>query len=501
MPKSLQELLRDIEYRLLKGALQIPISGLAYDSRKVQPGELFVALPGTQTDGHLFLEEALRRGASAVSIQAGRENLLPAQAHTAVSVPEAYLALAAISVNFYDHPALALKLSGVTGTKGKSTTAYLINSIHKAAGFKRGLVGTIAYELMEESRPAPHTTPEAPDLQALLAEMRDRNITHVAMEVSSHALAQHRADGCHFSAAVFTNLSRDHLDFHLTEENYLAAKLRLFSDPGFLPPGGKRGDIINADDAAAEKVSAAAVGKVITFGIDAKAQIRAEELRLTPSETAFTLQTPWGKARLRLNLLGRFNIYNALAAAGAALAEGISLEVVCSALQAVEPPAGRFQHIPSETCTVIVDYAHSPDSLEKVLLTAKDFCRGRLIVVFGCGGDRDTGKRPIMGRIGSELADLCVITSDNPRTEDPDKIIAQILDGITPQNRTKCAVEPDRMKAIHLAIDKAQKDDLVLLAGKGHETYQILGARRIHFDDREIAQEALKEKGADHSRK
>lgn len=496
MSKALWGLLQHLEYRHLKGDLQTPISSLAYDSRRVLPGALFAALPGLRTDGHLYIEKALSAGAAAVLLQEGKEALLPSQAEVAFSVKTPRLALSAISAEFYDHPSLHLHLTGVTGTNGKSTTLHLINSIHQAAGFPSGAIGTLAYRLKEESRPAPHTTPEAPDLQALLAEMREQKITHVAMEVSSHALAQHRADGCYFRVAVFTNLSRDHLDYHADEEEYLSAKLRLFADPVFFPPEGKRTNVINADDPAAERIAACARGDLLTYGLDSPARVRAADLGFSPTTTEFSLHTPWGKARLAIPLLGRFNLYNALAAASVALAEGVPLELVVSVLEKATAPTGRFQRLPSDDCTVIIDYAHTPDGLEKVLKTAKGFCRGRLFVVFGCGGDRDPGKRPIMGEIAGRLAEVCVITSDNPRREDPQKIIEQILAGVPPENKAKCLVEPDRAKAIRLALGQAQKEDLVLLAGKGHETYQIFADRTVPFDDCEVAREALVEKAS-----
>ncbi len=498
MKKPLCELLitarGPLEYQRLKGDLQSPIAGLAYDSRQVQPGFLFAALPGLKTDGHRFLQEALRRGAVAVMIERGKEALLPAETPVAFSVPNPRFALAVMAANLYEHPSLHLHLVGITGTNGKSTTAHLINGIHRAAGFRSGLIGTLAYQLGEESRPAPHTTPEAPDLQALLAEMRDRAITHATMEVSSHALAQHRADGCQFQISVFTNLSRDHLDYHADEEEYLSAKLRLFADPAFLPAEGERADVINADDSAAQRFVASALGKIITYGLSPEAQVRAADLRLSAAGTQFTLLSPWGEKPVKLRLLGRFNVYNALAAIGATVAGGISLETALSTLEEAQAPTGRFQQVPSADCTVIVDYAHTPDGLEKALSTARDFCRGRLFVVFGCGGDRDTGKRPLMGEVCSRLAEMCVITSDNPRSEDPQAIIQQILLGVDAEHQAKCLVEPDRAKAISLAIAQAQKEDLVLLAGKGHETYQIFADRTLHFDDREVAEAALREK-------
>ena len=493
MSKPLWELLQQLSYQHLKGDLQRPISGLAYDSRQVRPGELFACLPGLKSDGHCHIEDALARGAAAIMLQQGKESLLPAETPVAFSVPAPRPALAAIADRFHDQPSRRLNLTGVTGTNGKSTTVHLINLIQRAAGFSTGLIGTLGYQINDEFRTAQHTTPEAPDLQALLAEMHTQKVTHVAIEVSSHALAQHRADYCRLRSAIFTNLSRDHLDYHADEADYLRAKLRLFNDPAFRPPEGKRTNIINVDDAAGRKVAELAQGELISYGLDHPATVRATDLSLSPAGTEFALDSPWGKARLKMPLLGRFNVYNALAALAATLAQGISLELAVEVLRTADAPTGRFQRVDSDRRTVIVDYAHTPDGLEKVLATARSFCRGRLFVVFGCGGDRDRGKRPLMGEVASRLADVCVITSDNPRSEDPEAIIAEILTGIPPEQQSKCLVEPDRAAAIHLAIARAEDNDLVLLAGKGHENYQIFADRTIHFDDREVAQEALRE--------
>ncbi|NIM07030.1 MAG: UDP-N-acetylmuramoyl-L-alanyl-D-glutamate--2,6-diaminopimelate ligase [Armatimonadetes bacterium] len=488
------ELLQGLEYRHLRGDLGTPVEGLAYDSRKVCPGALFACLSGLQTDGHLHIEEALSSGAAAIMVREGKESLLPAQTSAAFAVTDTRMALAKLAAGFYDHPTAHLNLVGVTGTNGKSTTVHLIDLLHRAAGFSSGTIGTLAYRLNDESRPAERTTPEAPDLQALLAEMHGEGITHVAMEVSSHALAQYRADGCLFRIAVFTNLSRDHLDYHVDEEDYFSAKLRLFADSGFLPAQGKRVNIVNADDEAGKRIASSALGDTITYGVDSAAEVRASDLNLSAEGSEFSLDTAWGQARISTPLLGRFNIYNVLAALSVALAQEIPLETAVSVLGKADAPTGRFQRLPSDKCTVVVDYAHTPDGLGKVLKTARDFCRGRLFVVFGCGGDRDQGKRPVMGEMASRLADVCLITSDNPRSEDPEAIISQILSGIPAQYKEKCLVEPDRAQAIRAAISRAGSDDLVLLAGKGHETYQIFADRTIHFDDREVAQEALEEK-------
>jgi UDP-N-acetylmuramoyl-L-alanyl-D-glutamate--2,6-diaminopimelate ligase len=491
--KPLEQLLAQITYQLLRGDPKTAISGLAYDSRRVTGGELFACLPGQKSDGHNYIEEVLKKGAAAIMVQQGRE-AAAAAAPVAFAVTEPRPALAALAAAFYDSPGAQLQLIGVTGTNGKSTIVHLINQLLRAAGFATGVIGTLAYQLQDEIRPAPHTTPEAPDLQGLLAEMRERGLSHVSMEVSSHALHQYRADGCRFPVTVFTNLSRDHMDYHGNEGEYLGAKMRLFTDPGFSPNTGKRVNVINIDDPAGRRIAAEALGDVFSYGLGVEAQIRAEAVTLTAEYSAFKLQTPWGTVEQKLPLLGKFNIYNALAAAAAGLALGLPLEQVSEVLAKATPPTGRFQQIESPLTRVIIDYAHTPDGLEKVLATAKDFCRGRLLVVFGCGGDRDPGKRPIMGEVASRLADIPIITSDNPRSEAPTKIIGQILAGVPAERRGKCLVEPDRAKAIKLAIAQAGPEDIVVLAGKGHETYQIFADKTIHFDDREVAEAALAEK-------
>lgn len=482
-----------ITHQLLRGDPEITISGLVYDSRRVTGGELFACLPGQRRDGHGYIGEVLKKGAAAIMVQQGREGAAAA-APTAFAVANPRAALAALAAAFYDFPGTQLRLTGVTGTNGKSTIVHLVNQLLRAAGFATGVIGTLAYQLQDELRPASHTTPEAPDLQALLAEMRERGLTHVSMEVSSHALHQFRADGCRFPVTVFTNLSRDHLDYHGEEGEYLAAKLRLFTDPGFLPESGQRVNVINIDDPAGRQIAAGARGEVLSYGLAGEAQVRAEGVRLTAEYSAFKLQTPWGEVAQKLPLLGKFNVYNALAAAAAGLAWSLPLAQVSAVLAEATPPTGRFQQIASPLTKVIIDYAHTPDGLEKVLATAKDFCRGRLLVVFGCGGDRDPGKRPIMGEIAGRLADICVITSDNPRSEDPMKIIEQIIAGVPAALRPRCRIEPDREGAIRLAIEQAGPEDIVVLAGKGHETYQIFADKTIHFDDREVAAAALAEK-------
>jgi UDP-N-acetylmuramoyl-L-alanyl-D-glutamate--2,6-diaminopimelate ligase len=495
--KTLSCLVANLAVAEVRGPLDIEIQGVAYDSRRVVAGGLFACLPGTRTDGHRYLRDALARGAAAVVIRPdGLAEVPPEASATVLVVDDARLALARIAAAYHDHPSQRLHLAGVTGTNGKTTTSYLIDAIWRAAGRTTGVIGTLAYRIGDQTFDAIHTTPEAPDLQQILADMVSGGVSHAAMEVSSHALAQRRADGCQFRVAVFTNLTRDHLDYHGDAESYLAAKQRLFADPELMPAAGDHVNVINADDPAETRLAAAARGRVITYGIDAQADLRAKHLVVDAAGTRLSVASPWGSGTLSLRLLGRFNAYNALAALAATLWEGIGLDLAASALEHVDPIAGRFQRVGSgRRCTVVVDYAHTPDGLEQALRAAREVARGRVIVVFGCGGDRDPGKRPMMGGIAARLADACVITSDNPRSEQPETIIDQIVAGVEATRRNLCAVEPDRRRAIEAAIAMAAPDDLVLIAGKGHETYQIFADRTIHFDDREVAAEALAGEG------
>ncbi len=476
------------------GDPQVRVAGIAYDSRKVAPGWAFVAVRGQRADGHDFIAEAVAAGATALVVDAGREAGISPPPHGAIAVvADSRAAMASIARAFYEDPSSRLILAGVTGTNGKSTTALMIDSIFRAAGHKSGVVGTLEYRIGDRRMRAPHTTPEAVDLQGLLAEMVEAGVTHAAMEVSSHALALHRADGCRFAAAVFTNLTPEHLDFHADMADYLAAKRRLFQDPQHLPADGERVNAVNIDDEAGRLIAEKAVGHTLTYGLSSEAHCRAEHIDLRSDGTDFLAVHPAGRVPIRMHLIGEFNVYNALGALAACIGLGMPADIACSAIEQMDPVRGRFERVPSEIRNVLVDYAHSPDGLRRALETARKLTEGRVIVVFGCGGDRDRTKRPVMGELASRLADTCVITSDNPRTERPEAIIGEILAGIPKQTRAGCQVEPDRAAAIRLAIEEAQPEDLVLIAGKGHEDYQIFADRTVHFDDREVAAEALQE--------
>ncbi len=476
------------------GNATVSVRGLAYDSRKVEPGWAFVAVRGEHVDGHSFIPTAVQKGAVALVVQAGSEGAIsPPPGGALAIVPDTRAAMSVIARAFFDDPSSRLTLVGVTGTNGKSTTVLMIEDIFRAAGHSTGAIGTIEYHIGDRKLDAPHTTPEAIDLQMLLAEMASEGVSHVAMEVSSHAVALHRVDGCQFTGAIFTNLTPEHLDFHLTMEDYFETKRRLFTDPQYLPADGERLNAVNIDDGLGEMIARDALGRTLTYGLHPDAHCRAEQIELRPRGTSFLAVHPTGRVPIKMKLVGEFNVYNALGALAACIGLGITPEVACSAIEQMEPVRGRFERVQSRSRNVLVDYAHSPDGLRRALETARHMTDGRVIVVFGCGGDRDRTKRPVMGELASRLADACIVTSDNPRSERPEAIIGEILAGIPRETRGRCSVEPDRASAIRLAIEQARPEDLVLIAGKGHENYQIIGDQRTHFDDREVAEGMLRE--------
>ncbi|MBC8120416.1 MAG: UDP-N-acetylmuramoyl-L-alanyl-D-glutamate--2,6-diaminopimelate ligase [Gemmatimonadaceae bacterium] len=459
------------------------IGGLATDSRQVRPGDLFVGLPGTRVDGGEFWSQALKGGAVGlvVSEQVAVDAPVPV-----IRVPDVVEICAKLAAAFYDFPARKLKLIGVTGTNGKTTTTHLIEYLLGRTA-PTGLIGTLYGRWPGQSRAAHHTTPFALEIQQLLARMVEASCENAVLEVSSHALSQRRVAGCRFEAAVFTNLTQDHLDFHPDMESYFAAKASLFS-PEYL--SGQA--IINLDDPWGARV-AAELKDVWTYGLDegSGADIYPVDVKLTPDGAQGTLVTPRGRAAFISPLVGRFNLANVLAAVGAVLALGMPLEQAALGLETFEGVPGRVERVSTaqDDLTVIVDYAHTPDGLRKLLEATRPFVTGRLICVFGCGGDRDRTKRPQMGQIAAELADLAVVTSDNPRTEDPRLILEDIQAGIPAQ--TRAVVEVDRRLAIRQAILEAEPGDCVVLAGKGHEDYQIIGTQKVHFDDREEARAVL----------
>ena len=473
----------------VKGRTDLSVGGIQYDSRRVVSGDLFICIEGFVHDGHRFIEEAVRRGAVACVVQKPvpvPENL------TVVQVGDTRRAMARLANCFYGDPSRSLKLVGVTGTNGKTTTSMLCRSVLQERG-SVGLIGTVENIVGERQYPVERTTPESVDLQRMLRQMVDYGSSYAVMEVSSHSLVLNRVDTCRFTTAVFTNVTRDHLDFHGDFEHYLHAKARLFRehlapDPG--DPG--RAAIINWDDPHGVDMARNCPAPVWRYGIESRdVHVRAEDIEIRGGGAIFTVCGEFGRVPLHLPLTGRFNIYNALAAFTVGLAEGIPPERIASRLESAGPVKGRFQLIPhQEDFAVIVDYAHTPDGLENILRTAREITRNRVLVVFGCGGDRDRGKRPIMGQLAGQWADYAIITSDNPRTEQPLAIMADIEQGIKMTAAPYEMIE-DRAQAIHRAIAIAQQGDVVLIAGKGHETYQILGSRTIHFDDSEVAAEAL----------
>ncbi len=478
---QLKELISGINPVDVKGNLNIEIVDIAYDSRKVKSGSLFVCVEGFKVDGHDYIAAAVENGASALLVQ--KEVEVP-DGITVVRTDNTRFALASSADILFGHPSKKFNLIGVTGTKGKTTTTFMIKSILEASAQKVGLIGTIVNSVGNDVLPAERTTPESYDLQALFNEMNEKSVNSVVMEVSSHALELHRVSCSDYDIGVFTNLSQDHLDFHETFENYLNAKIKLF--------GMCKKALVNIDSEYGERVKNAAKCQVYTFGIEKDADIRAVNIVKNPDSVEFDLISPWVTDRIRVNIPGKFSIYNALAAIGCSLLSGISIENIKAGLERVSVP-GRAEVVETgREFTIIIDYAHSPDSLENILTTVKGYAPGRLVCMFGCGGDRDRTKRPIMGGISGRLSDFTIITSDNPRTEEPESIVREIEAGIKNTGGAYKTIV-DRRAAIKYAIENAMPQDIIVLAGKGHETYQIFKDKTIHFDEREVVREILDE--------
>lgn len=495
MTKILKKLITLLPEAAVRGKSDILISNIAHDSKKATAGTLFVCLPGVKADGHDFIHQARSQGAVAALVQ--KDKNIEAEGLTIIEVPDTRTAMQRLVPAFFDYPGKKLRMIGVTGTNGKTTTTYLIRSILHKAGFKVGIVGTIQIMIEDKILPIKNTTPDVIDLQETLAKMVESGMDYVVMEVSSHALALGRVAGCEFDVGVFTNMTRDHLDFHGTFENYLEAKAKLFEMLG-QADAVKQGKaaVVNVDDPVAGAILQSAKCKQLTYGIEKPAQLKAENIDIRPSGAKFTIVTSAGEIPLELNITGNFNVYNTLAAVGAAVAEKIDYKMIKEALQAFKSVPGRFELVDAgQPFSVIVDYAHTPDGLENILKTARQFAKRRIIAVFGCGGDRDRTKRPIMGRLAAEYADIVIATSDNPRTEDPEIILQEVEVGIQKGLAAGKIYKKitDRRQAIHTAIELAEQDDIVIIAGKGHETYQILKDKTIDFDDREVAREAIRE--------
>jgi UDP-N-acetylmuramoyl-L-alanyl-D-glutamate--2,6-diaminopimelate ligase len=477
---GLERALRDAGLLLQRTGGAGALSGISTDSRSLAPGMAYIAVRGSQVDGHRFVGDASGRGAAALVVESPQGSALPE-----FIVSDGRLAALAVARAWFGDPASRLTLVGVTGTNGKTTTTALTRHLLNGGGHA-GSLGTLgAFDGSGAAVPSTAgslTTPGPVDLQATFAELVRRGVTHVAMETSSHSLDQGRLDGLSFAAGIFTNLTRDHLDYHGTMEAYLAAKLRL---SGYLAPGGY--EIVNLDDPAWRAMPP--YRPRLTFGVDPAADVCAAEVQLDHGGSSFLLRAREGQVAVRLPLLGAFNVSNALGAAAAALALRVPFDAVVEGLRAAPQVPGRMERITEAPCVVLRDYAHTPDALERALETLRPLTPGRLIVVFGCGGDRDRGKRPVMGRIAAESADLAVVTSDNPRTEDPDTIVDEVVAGIGGRPYLR---DVDRTTAIRLALAESAPGDTVLLAGKGHEDYQVIGTRKIPFDERAIVLEALR---------
>lgn len=491
---QLKELATYLIASQIRGGGELACDGIAIDSRKVQPGDLFICLPGHTVDGHDFARQAADKGAAALVVERWLDDCPLPQ----LKVKDSRLAMSVLGNVFFGFPSRRLKVIGVTGTNGKTTTTYLIERILEDQGRSTGLIGTIQRKFAGRTYPMSGTTPESLELQRYLHEMAEGGAAYCVMEVSSHALDQGRVKGTHFRTAVFTNLTQDHLDYHNTMEEYRGAKGLFFSRLGNnypLNPDERSYAVLNADDPASSYFAKQTAAETVMYGVENEADVRASDISVTAKGTSFHVDTFQGSADISLRMVGKFNVYNALAAIAAALLEGIPLERIKASLEAVKGVEGRVEAVDEgQSFAVIVDYAHTPDGLENVLRTVNEFAKGRVICVFGCGGDRDRTKRPIMGRIAAKYADHVIVTSDNPRTEDPDAILSDIEQGLIGDgvDRNRYELIVDRREAIQKAIEMASREDVVLIAGKGHETYQLIGTAVLDFDDRIVAKEAIR---------
>ena len=479
---NLSEVMKDIEFEPFYGDEEIDVKGIAYDSRQVKEGYAFVCISGFNTDGHKYVKSAIELGAKIIVAE---KNVDTANSVCVVKVKNTRATLAKMGSNFYGNPSKKMNMVGVTGTNGKTSTTYIIKSVLDTAMHKVGIIGTIENRIGDKVLHTERTTPESLDLQKLLNDMVVENVDSVVMEVSSHALDLNRVDCCEFDVGVFTNLTQDHLDYHVNMENYKMAKAKLFqiSDKS----------VINIDDEVGNYMLGVAKGKVLTVGIDKKAHIMAKDIKMSYEGIEFDLVYLNESQPIKLNMLGKFSVYNVLVAVGACIFMEIPMDSIIRGIEEIKGIRGRFETIKSPNgFGVVVDYAHTPDGLENVLKTAKEFGTGSIITIFGCGGDRDKTKRPIMGEIAGRLSNHCIITNDNPRSENPEIISKEIEVGI---KKTACPFEKvlDRREAIFKAVLMAKKGDIVIIAGKGHETYQIFSDKTIHFDDKEVVLQAFGE--------
>ncbi|MFH1675285.1 MAG: UDP-N-acetylmuramoyl-L-alanyl-D-glutamate--2,6-diaminopimelate ligase [Pseudomonadota bacterium] len=502
---KISDIVQGIEGATISGAADPEIKSIHYDSREVRPEGLFVAIRGLQTDGHKYIDDAIQKGAKAVVVENGWTGACDCPV---IRMPNSRVALSHIGATFYGNPSADLWIVGITGTNGKTTTSYLTEAILTAAGFNVGVIGTVNYRFNGKVYPNPMTTPEALDTQKLLREMVQNGVTHVVMEVSSHGLDLHRVDHCWFDVGVFTNLSQEHLDYHKSMEAYFECKKRLFVE--LLARGPKRNKavaVINWDDSRGKLIARELTLPCLYVGYSPGSMIWAENIKTTSECTSGIIRMPKGMLSFQSHLVGRYNVYNILAATGVSAALDIPLDSIKRGISQEHRVPGRLEPVENDLgITILVDYAHTPDALEHVLSALRELTTGKLVTIFGCGGDRDRKKRPLMGEVVGRLSDLAVVTSDNPRTESPDAIIESIMAGIKPV-RTKeyrisdlqngfdepgYIVIPDRKSAIREGIRAARSQDTVLIAGKGHETYQIIGKGSLPFDDRQVAKEAIK---------
>jgi len=484
--KKLSDIFNILQEAEMRGDGGVLISGITHDSRRVVPGDIYVCIAGFKTDGHDYADSAVESGAVALLVERYLELNIPQ-----IKVKDCRQAVGYLAAAVYDNPSTRLELIGVTGTNGKTTVTHLIEKIAQFGGKKTGIIGTLGARINNLSFPGVHTTPESTEIQKLLFEMAEAGVQTAVMEVSSHALALGRVNGCIYRAGIFTNLSQDHLDYHRNMQEYLEVKSILFAEMN--EDKEKQCAILNADDPVCDFLSQKAASRVVTYGINAEADFKASNIVLSAKGVEFDVSYRGQITRVSYSTPGKFSVYNALAAYAWSIIAGYPAEKVVAALKEIRGVPGRFESIClGQPFLVIVDYAHTPDGLENVLSTAREITRGRLITVFGCGGDRDRTKRPLMGEVAARLSDYVVVTSDNPRTEDPESIIKDILPGI---GEIKYDIISDRHRAILHAISVSQPGDTIVIAGKGHEDYQIIGTEKIHFDDREEVEKALRGSG------
>ncbi|MBQ4087226.1 MAG: UDP-N-acetylmuramoyl-L-alanyl-D-glutamate--2,6-diaminopimelate ligase [Clostridia bacterium] len=480
---KLSALFDRIPVTTVSGSMEKEITGVCYDSRKTEPGFVFVCIVGYETDGHKYIASALEKGATAVVVQDGATYGDIPEEVTVISAENTRKTLAALGAAFFDHPEQKMKIIGITGTNGKTTVTTLIKSILEQEGKKVGLIGTNANMIGDLVLPTERTTPESFELYALFADMVQAGVEYVVMEVSSHSLELFRVYGIPYAVGAFTNLTQDHLDFHVTMENYLNAKKKLFLQSA--------SGVVNIDDAAGDGVLKDSPCPMVSFSVDGKGDMNAKDVCITAGGVTFTLEYQGKTYPAELGIPGKFSVYNALTALGTVVSAGVPVERALLALKTAKGVMGRCETVPTGTdYSVIIDYAHTPDGLENILSTVREFTENRVITLFGCGGDRDRTKRPLMGEIAAQLSDYCVVTSDNPRTEEPGAIIEDIMVGVKKHNCPYTVIE-NRREAIDFALRFAEKGDTIVLAGKGHETYQIIGKTKNHFDEREVIAECL----------